>query len=149
MGVGGSGVLSLLLVGCGVDLHCDSTSTRDLAARNCLVSDGPVVKVADLGLSREVSLGSTVEGDGDDGYYRATTQRALPLRWMAPEILTTGKFTRATDIWSFGCLVREVFFPAELPFDALENSQVMALLSSPTAPLSDLHVGVDSMYVCG
>jgi serine/threonine protein kinase len=32
----------------------------------------------------------------------------LPVRWSAVEVLNSGKFSRASDVWAFGCLVYEV-----------------------------------------
>lgn len=81
---------------------------RDLSARNCLVGEvdsdsgnRKVAKVADFGLSREVS--------SSNDYYRKLGSAVLPVRWMAPESLSTGKFDAASDVWSFGVLVFEVF----------------------------------------
>ena len=61
-----------------VALHARGVLHRDLAARNVLVGVDLVCKVADYGLSREVAE--------DRDYYRHRTDRAVPLRWMAPEV---------------------------------------------------------------
>ena len=55
----------------------------DLAARNCLVAAGPVIKIADFGLSKDI---------GESNYYRINTGIELPIRWMAPECMMDGKF---------------------------------------------------------
>jgi serine/threonine protein kinase len=69
----------LYQVALGMDaLHARGILHRDLAARNVLVGVDLVCKVSDYGLSREV----TEERD----YYRHRTDRAVPLRWMAPEV---------------------------------------------------------------
>ena len=54
---------------------------RDIAARNCLVDDGLVVKVADFGMSRDVY---------EVNYYKRLGGM-LPLRWMAPEAIRDGR----------------------------------------------------------
>jgi serine/threonine protein kinase len=59
-------------------LHALGVMHRDLAARNVLVGVDLNVKVADYGLSREVT--ETKE------YYRLRSNRPLPLRWLAPEV---------------------------------------------------------------
>lgn len=46
------------------------------------------MKVADLGLSREV--------ENTSEYYKIQTSVCLPLRWMAPETLASLKFTKMT-----------------------------------------------------
>ncbi len=60
------------------ELHRLGILHRDLAARNILLGVNLTVKVADYGLSREV----TAERD----YYRLRNQRPVPLRWTAPEV---------------------------------------------------------------
>jgi serine/threonine protein kinase len=59
-------------------LHALGIVHRDLAARNVLVGVDLNVKVADYGLSREVSQ--------EREYYRHRNNRPIPLRWMAPEV---------------------------------------------------------------
>lgn len=54
---------------------------RDLAARNCLVAEGNVVKISDFGMSRQE----------DDGVYSAEGGlRQIPVKWTAPEALNYG-----------------------------------------------------------
>ena len=48
---------------------------RDLAARNCLVGESHVVKVADFGLARLVR----------DDTYTAHPGAKFPIKWTAPE----------------------------------------------------------------
>ena len=53
-------------------------------------------------------------GAGDESPYSVytstadTSEVALPLRWTAPEIYGTLRFTTASDVWSFGILAVEV-----------------------------------------
>lgn len=89
---------------------------RDVACRNCLVNAQRVVKLADFGMAR-----STSEND----YYRFTRKGMLPVRWMAPESLSFGKFTPASDIWSFGVLLFEIITFGSFPFQGMTNNQVL------------------------
>ncbi len=57
------------------------------------------VKLSDLG-----SAHNLIERE----YYRQTTQKELPVRWMPPETLKAGIFTAQGDVWSFGVLAYEV-----------------------------------------
>jgi Eph receptor B1 len=67
---------------------------RDLAARNVLVSDANECKVADFGLSRDIE---------STAYYTSTDADALlPLRWMAPEVFESQKYSEHSDVWSYG-----------------------------------------------
>lgn len=69
---------------------------RDLACRNCLVSDKLVVKIADFGLSRDVH-------DTND-YYRKTGEALLPVRWLAPEVRGRGEGVVVVLVVLFLCV---------------------------------------------
>lgn len=49
----------------------------------------------------------------------------LPVRWMAPESLICGKFSPASDIYSFGVLLFEIITFGSFPFQGLTNNQVL------------------------
>ncbi|KNC84469.1 TK protein kinase [Sphaeroforma arctica JP610] len=84
---------------------------RDLAARNCMLGHPtprtfgiPVVKITDFGLSRSVQE--------DSDYYKMNSDGKVPIPWMAPETLKEFKFTEASDVWSFGVTMWEIFSDA-------------------------------------
>ena len=108
-------------------LHGLGVVHRDLAARNVLVGVDLTVKVADYGLSREV----TAERE----YYRHRSDRPVPMRWMAPEVFRELKWTRASDVYSFGVLAYEVYSRGRLPFDQLSDEAVIQLLTGSSTPL--------------
>lgn len=75
-----------------------SLSCRDLAARNCLVGENHLVKVADFGLSRLMT--------GDT--YTAHAGAKFPIKWTAPESLAYNKFSIKSDVWGrSGCILRQ------------------------------------------
>ena len=53
----------------------------------------------------------------------------LPIRWMAPESIVYGKFTTATDVWSFGVVVWEVLTYAQQPYVGMTNEEVIKFVT--------------------
>lgn len=95
---------------------------RDVATRNCLVNHQYVVKIADFGLSRDVS---TMD------YYRVgSSAGCMPVRWMSPEALLYGKFTAKSDVWSYGVLMWEVYTYAHQPYGGISNHEVINHIKS-------------------
>ena len=88
---------------------------RDIAARNVLVSSERRAKISDFGLSRETS--------GKSDYYRSKGGQ-IPVRWTAPEALEEHKFSSASDCWSFGVLVYEIWTKGELPYKDMTNERL-------------------------
>ena len=88
---------------------------RDLACRNCLVKSDLVVKIGDFGMSRNLYTRD---------YYRVNGHAVLPVRWMSPESLIYGKFSKEGDVWSFGVVMWEVFSFALQPYYGISNEEV-------------------------
>ncbi|KAK9712994.1 Cytochrome P450 [Popillia japonica] len=92
---------------------------RDLACRNCLVSAGPTVKIADFGMSRDVYTCD---------YYKIGGSRLLPVRWMSPESVIYGRFTLESDIWSYGVILWEIYSFGKQPYYGHTNEEVVKLI---------------------
>jgi len=90
---------------------------RDLGARNLLVSEADgryIIKLADLGLSREVK----------DDLYEAT-DNTFPVKWSPPEVITRRQYTSKSDVWSFGVCVWEIFEFGKIPFGTMSNQEAL------------------------
>ncbi|PIO61864.1 hypothetical protein TELCIR_16597 [Teladorsagia circumcincta] len=93
-------------------LHYNRCMHRDLAARNCLITQDKVVKISDFGLSR---MGT---------HYQIRTAMRLPIKWLAPETITTFYFSLKTDVFSFGVVVYEIFSDGAEPWEGKTNAEV-------------------------
>ena len=103
---------------------------RDLAARNILVSDKDVCKVghtfkilcnfntfpqiADFGMSRDLA----------DAEYYISEGGTIPIRWTAPEAVYYRKYSSASDVWSYGCVLYEIWSIGHKPFEGCSNTRV-------------------------
>ena len=84
----------------------------DLATRNILLSCDLVAKLSDFGLSGRLPMGKqSIE----------LTTTKCPIRWMAPESFRQRILTKATDIWSYGVVLWEIFALAERPYEGKKN----------------------------
>ncbi|NWX26463.1 JAK3 kinase, partial [Notiomystis cincta] len=74
---------------------------RDLASRNILVESDSHVKIGDFGLAKLLPQ--------DKDYYVVREPGQSPVFWYAPESLADNVFSCASDAWSFGVLLYELF----------------------------------------
>ncbi|XP_078695049.1 uncharacterized protein LOC144923992 [Branchiostoma floridae x Branchiostoma belcheri] len=98
-------------VACGlVELARLKIVHRDIAARNVVISDTKVAKIADFGLSRDVYESTAYERTNQGG-----EEELLPLKWMAVESLRDGVYTCESDVWSYGVLLWKIASFGEEP----------------------------------
>ncbi|KAG8197398.1 hypothetical protein JTE90_013518 [Oedothorax gibbosus] len=90
---------------------------RDLAARNLLLTDKNVIKIADFGLSRDIY--------DTDYYKKVSSSGRLPIKWMAPETLQQRVYSSASDCWSYGVVLWEIFTLGATPYPALPHERLL------------------------
>ncbi|KAJ9574834.1 hypothetical protein L9F63_007994, partial [Diploptera punctata] len=91
---------------------------RDVAARNCLIASNLTVKVSLCALTK----------DTYNKEYCKYHNQVIPLRWMPYEAVYEDDFSTKSDIYSFACLVWEMFYQGELPFSKMSDDAVLAAL---------------------
>eukprot|EP00043_Microstomoeca_roanoka_P013002 m.126863 g.126863 ORF g.126863 m.126863 type:complete len:842 (-) comp15645_c1_seq3:1805-4330(-) len=84
---------------------------RDLACRNILVTLNFTCKITDFGLTR-------------NQIYYSSNADTLPVKWSAPEAITDGQFSMASDVWSFGIVMCEIFLNGSHPYPNMSNEAV-------------------------
>ncbi|KAG8558061.1 hypothetical protein GDO81_016841 [Engystomops pustulosus] len=98
-------------------VHCD------LALRNCFVTSDLTVKIGDygIGFSRH-----------KEDYMETTEDKFIPVRWIAPELVTlyqerviVADQTRASNIWSLGVTLWELFDGCATPYAELSDNEVL------------------------
>lgn len=89
---------------------------RDLAARNCLLTSDLRCKISDFGMSRL----------GDE--YKLHTFNKLPLKWTAPEVFSEYTYTHASDVWSYGVLMWEVYNEGKPPYGDMKGNDIVKFL---------------------
>ncbi|XP_058531534.1 serine/threonine-protein kinase LMTK1 [Ochotona princeps] len=112
-------------VACGLlHLHRHNYVHSDLALRNCLLTADLTAKIGDYGLSHCKYR---------EDYFVTADQLWVPLRWIAPELvdevhgnlLVAGQ-TKASNVWSLGVTIWELFELGVQPYPHHSDRQVLA-----------------------
>ncbi|XP_015588989.1 uncharacterized protein LOC107264820 isoform X3 [Cephus cinctus] len=108
-------------------MHEHGFAHTDLSARNCLIASDLSAKLGDYGTGVEKYPGD----------YYIVGDRALPIRWSAPEsiectetTIETWEITPQANLWSFAVLLWEIVTWGERPYDNLGDEQVIEMLLS-------------------
>ncbi|XP_061830730.1 ephrin type-A receptor 6-like isoform X1 [Nerophis lumbriciformis] len=98
---------------------------RDLAARNILVDQNLVCKVSDFGMSRVMGEDAEAAYTATVNFYSDRQGGKIPIRWTSPEAIAYGKFSSASDVWSYGIVMWEVTSYGERPYWEMSNQDVV------------------------
>ncbi|XP_020295290.1 uncharacterized protein LOC109860544 isoform X2 [Pseudomyrmex gracilis] len=108
-------------------MHSHGFAHTDLSARNCLIAPDLSAKLGDYGTG--------VEKYPED--YYIVGDRALPIRWSAPESLNctdttieTQEITQEANMWSYAVLLWEIICWGERPYNDMNDEQVIQMILS-------------------
>ncbi|CAF1494385.1 unnamed protein product [Adineta steineri] len=114
---------------------------QNLAARNCLIDEDDILKVADVGVPHLTEIGSC----------ESTYHPTYALHWTAPEVLFLSQYSSRSDVWSYGITLWEIYSLGERPFGNMTNDALQIVLKNPSEILSrylpkPCHCGSDETY---
>ena len=95
---------------------------KDIAARNCLIASNLTIKISLPCMSKEPYQQE----------YTKHRNQVIPLRWLPYEAVYEDEFSTKSDVYSFACLVWEMFHQGELPFNKMNDELVLSALKSLT-----------------
>ncbi|XP_036408553.1 serine/threonine-protein kinase LMTK2-like [Megalops cyprinoides] len=105
-------------------LHKHNFLHSDLALRNCFLTTDLTVKVGDYGIG---------PWRYKEDYITTEAEPAVPLRWMAPELISelhgdviTAEQTKPGNVWALGVTLWELLENAARPYSDLSDQEVLA-----------------------
>ena len=60
-----------------------------------------------------------------DTEYCVSHRGKIPVKWTAPEALDYKKYSIASDVWSFGIVVYEIWAVGIKPYQGMTNTEVV------------------------
>ena len=99
-------------------LHAEGVLHRDIKPANMLLSEDGVLKLSDFGTSKMSPVDQSAQ---------ASTQNVVGTSaYLAPEVITKGRYSKGSDVWALGCSLVEMANGAA-PWSELPHEQQSAI----------------------
>jgi len=96
-------------------LHKRKLIHRDIATRNCFLTEKQNLKLCDSALSRDLF---------PSDYHCLGDNNNRPIKWMPLESINQNRYSRASDVWSYGVFMWELMTKAQQPFSEVDPFEI-------------------------
>lgn len=113
-------------------LHNKKIMHKRLCCRNIVVNESGIAKVSGFGLS----------------HIRPLHEVPDYTRWTSHEMLRQTRYNPKADVWSFGCLMWEIFTLGATPYSHTSNKDVAPRVLRGMRPSQPSYVGDELFQIC-
>ncbi|ESO84361.1 hypothetical protein LOTGIDRAFT_73042, partial [Lottia gigantea] len=93
---------------------------RNLAARNCIVSEDKKIQLTDCGITKTLF---------NKDYYTSTDSVGKSLmKWLAPETIENFVFSHKSDVWAYGVVLWELLTRGVTPYPDVDSNDLVQYL---------------------
>jgi len=120
-------------------IHTNKIIHRDMKAANILITKQGVLKLADFGLARAISINKA-------GHPNRYTNRVVTLWYRPPELLLGERnYGSAVDMWGAGCIMAEMWTRSPIMQGNTEQHQLTLIAQLCGAISAEVWPGVENL----
>jgi len=124
-------------------IHNNKIIHRDMKAANILITKQGILKLADFGLARAISINK-------QGHPNRYTNRVVTLWYRPPELLLGERnYGPAVDMWGAGCIMAEMWTRSPIMQGNTEQHQLTLIAQLCGAFSAEVWPGVESLDLFG